>query len=140
MVKRAVTLAVSCLFFTSAARAERLPTTVTPTHYDLKFAVDLANARFDGTETIHVQVASPTAKVVLNAAEIAFGDVTIGAGASAQKATVALNAEEQTATFSVPTPLPAGASGIHIAYRGILNNELGGVHFSKTKNRNQART
>src|SRR4051794_36264469 len=124
MVKRALSIAASCIVltslpaFTAAARAERLPTTVTPTHYDLKFDVDLANARFDGTETIHVQVASPIMKVVLNAAEITFGDVTIGAGASAQKATVALNPEDQTATLTVPKPLPAGATEIHISYRG----------------------
>jgi aminopeptidase N len=146
MVKRGLSIGACCVVLTSftpfipAALAERLPTTVTPTHYDLKFAVDLANARFDGTETIHVQVASPTAKVVLNAAEITFGDVTIGAGAGAQKATVALNAGEQTATLSVPQPLPVGATEIHIAYRGILNDELRGFYLSKTKTRNYAVT
>jgi len=31
------------------ASAQRLPTTVSPDHYDLKFSVDLEHARFDGT-------------------------------------------------------------------------------------------
>src|SRR3954470_4362595 len=73
------------------ASAQRLPTIITPSHYDLAFVVDLARERFEGTETIHVQVAEPTTNVVLNAFEITFNEVTIGAGASAQTATVTLD-------------------------------------------------
>ena len=60
------------------ASAQRLPTIVTPAHYDLAFVVDLARERFEGTETIRVQVAEPTPQVVLNAVEIEFREVTIG--------------------------------------------------------------
>ena len=52
------------------ASAQRLPTNVTPSHYDLSFVVDLPGERFEGTETIRVQVAEPTRTVVLNAFEI----------------------------------------------------------------------
>jgi aminopeptidase N len=141
MVKRALATAVFLsLFGGHTALGARLPTTITPDHYDLKFVVDLANARFDGTETIRVLVASPTSNVVLNAAEITFGDVTIGAGASAQKATVSLNEADQTATLSVPKPIAAGSTEIHIAYRGILNDQLRGFYLSKSKTRNYAVT
>src|SRR5262245_26513568 len=85
------------------ARAQqRLPTTVTPSHYDLSFTVDLQRARFDGTETIYVDVLQPTRTIVLNAAEIAFRDVTIGTGAATQKASVSLSEPLQTATLTVP--------------------------------------
>jgi aminopeptidase N len=141
MVKRALSTAIFLsVFGVHAALAARLPTTVVPDHYDLKFVVDLANARFDGVETIQVRVAAPTSRIVLNAAEITFGDVTIGAGPSAQKATVALSAEDQTATFSVPKPIAAGPAEIHIAYRGILNDQLRGFYLSKSKTRNYAVT
>src|SRR5262249_49253893 len=109
------------LSVTGTARAQwRLPTTVTPSHYDLSFTVDLQRARFDGSETIQATVAQPTRTIVLNAAEIAFHEVTIGTGASAQRATVSLSDEYQTATLTVPKALPRGATEIHITYTGIL--------------------
>ena len=73
------------------ASAQRLPPNVTPSHYDLAFVVDLPGERFEGTETIRVQVAEPTRTVVLNAFEIQFRDVTIGVGGAAQVAKVTLD-------------------------------------------------
>jgi aminopeptidase N len=144
MVKRTPSAAISLLVLASSlassAAAERLPTTIAPDRYDLKFTVDLAGARFDGTETIHVQVKSSTTTVTLNAAELTFQDATIGTGSNAQKAQVSLNAGAQTATLSVPKPLAAGPADIHIAFRGILNDELRGFYLSKSKTRNYAVT
>ena len=122
------------------ASAQRLPTIVTPSHYDLAFAVDLAGERFDGTETIRVQVAEPTQRVVLNAAEIQFREVTIGTGAAAQTAAVTLDAAAQTATLTVPTPIAKGATEIHARFSGILNNQLRGFYISQTKLRKYAVT
>jgi aminopeptidase N len=124
----------------SPAFAQRLPTIVVPEHYDLKFAVDLRQARFDGTETIHVQVTEATPRVVLNAADIAFHEVTIGSGPSAQTATVALNERDQTATLTVATALAKGPADIHLRYTGILNDKLRGFYLSKTKERSYAVT
>src|SRR5258708_13927537 len=81
------------------ARAERLPATVVPNHYDLSFAVDLAGARFDGIETIPVEIGRPTRTVVLHALEIAFPDVTVGARPTTQKAPAALHQRHPTATL-----------------------------------------
>ena len=124
----------------SPAAAQRLPITVLPTHYDLAFVVDLAHERFDGTETIQVEVAEPTTRVVLHAVDLAFRDVTIGAGASAQTATVALDETAQTATFTVPRMLATGPSAIHIRYSGALNTSLRGFYISRTSARNYAVT
>src|SRR5438132_6700811 len=110
------------------AQAQRLPTIVTPEHYDLSFVVDLRNSRFDGNETIHVNVAQATPRIVLNAAEIEFNDVTVGTGAAAQRATVTLDAASQTAALSVPKPVDRGATDIHIRYKGVLNDELRGFY------------
>jgi len=136
-------LLTSLLFVALAAgsaRAQRLPTTVTPDHYDLKFSVDVRGARFDGTETIHVQVHEATPRIVLNAADITFHEVTIGSGTSTQPAKVELNAADQTATLTVPTPLAAGPADVHISYSGILNDKLRGFYLSKTEARNYAVT
>src|SRR2546423_12912720 len=64
----------------SAAHAQRLPAGVSPDHYDLAFVVDLTHERFDGVETIRVNVAAPTNRIVLNAVDIDFREVTIGSG------------------------------------------------------------
>src|SRR4029079_662141 len=98
----------AALLIAVPASAPRLPTNVTPSHYDLAFVVDLPGERFEGTETIRAQVAEPTRTVVLNAFEIRFREVTIGSGAAAQVAKVTLDEGTQTATLAVPNLLPKG--------------------------------
>src|SRR3954449_3215096 len=122
------------------ASAQRLPGGVTPERYDLAFVVDLVHERFDGTETIRVNVAAPTTRIVLNALDIDFREVTIGAGGTAQKATVTSDSTAQTATFTVPRPIPAGTHDIHVRYGGSLNSQLRGFYISKTKLRKYAVT
>ena len=131
---------ILCLLACSPAGAQRLPTTVVPAHYDLAFDVDLAAARFDGVETIKVALAEPSRRVVLNAVEIQFHEVTIDAGGVSQKATVALNAATQTAALNVPRTIPAGPADIHIRYTGILNDKLRGFYLSQANGRTYAVT
>jgi aminopeptidase N len=124
-------VAIAFLLSTLPARAERLPAGVVPSHYDLGFAVDLARARFEGIETIRVDIAQPTRTVVLHALDIAFRTVTItAAGTAAQTASVTLNEPLQTATLTVPKALPKGAADIEIVYTGILNDKLRGFYLS----------
>jgi aminopeptidase N len=122
------------------ASAQRLPKTVIPSHYDLAFVVDLPGEKFEGTETIRAQVAEPTRTIVLNAFEIQFREVTIGAGAASQTAKVTLDEAAQTATFTVPNVIATGATEIHVRYSGTLNSQLRGFYISKTKLRKYAVT
>jgi aminopeptidase N len=87
-----------------------------------------------------VTVAEPTSRVVLHALDLDLRDVTIGTGASAQKATVALDEATQTATLAVARALPKGSTEIHVRYAGILNSQLRGFYISKTKLRKYAVT
>ena len=135
-----LTALIATLLTALPASAQRLPTTVTPSHYDLAFVVDLNRERFDGTETIQIQVADATTRVVLNAAELQLREVTIGKGATVQTATVTLDEASQTATLTVPKPLATGATEIHAKFSGILNTQLRGFYISKTKLRKYAVT
>jgi aminopeptidase N len=137
---RSLAILAAALLRALPASAQRLPTLVTPDHYDLAFIVDLGRERFEGTETIRVQVAEPTPRVVLHALDIQFREVTIGVGALAQTATVTLDEKNQTATLSVPTPLAKGPAEIHIRYAGLLNSQLRGFYISRTKLRKYAVT
>jgi aminopeptidase N len=131
---------VAALVLTSHAFAQRLPNDATPTHYDLSFDVDLANARFSGKETIRVDLPRSTRTVTLNAAEITFRDVTIESAGATQTATVALDEGRQMATLRVPKPLAKGAAQIHITYDGILNDKLRGFYLSTEKDQRYAVT
>src|SRR2546423_9749513 len=130
----------ACVVIASPASAQRLPAGIAPEHYDLAFVVDLAHERFDGSETIRIDVAAPTGRIVLNAVDIDFREVTVGSGAGAQKATVTSDATSQTATLTVPRPIAAGKTDVHIRYAGTLNSQLRGFYISKSKARKYAVT
>ena len=137
---RAATLVCVALLSSPNVFAQRLPGGVTPSHYDLNFDVDLANARFAGTETIRVDVAQPTRTVTLNAAEITFRQVTIESGGATQTATVTTDERRQMATLRVPKTVAKGPAQIHIAYTGILNDKLRGFYLSTEKDQRYAVT
>jgi aminopeptidase N/puromycin-sensitive aminopeptidase len=131
-----------CLFLASArpAQAQRLPQTVRPEHYTLCLTPDLKAATFSGVESIDLNLAEPTNRITLNAAEIDFESVTATANGKQQTASVALDKEKEQAAFSFPENLPAGKATLTIRYRGILNNDLRGFYLSKTARRNYAVT
>ena len=133
-------LALSFLSYSCSTFAQRLPTTVIPTHYTLKLAPDLKAATFSGVESIDLNIAQPTRSITLNAIELAFQSVTIYPNGPGQTGTVSLDPATQQATFTFPKIVPAGNATIKIQYTGILNNELRGFYLSKTARRNYAVT
>src|SRR5262249_52099427 len=131
---------ILCLLACSPAGAQRLPTTVVPEHYDLAFDVDLKTARFEGVETIKVSLAQPSRRIVLNALDISFHEVTIRAAGAEQRAAVTENDATQTAALPVPRDIPAGPADIHVRYTGVLNDKLRGFYLSTANGRNYAVT
>jgi aminopeptidase N len=142
MRARLVAALPCALFFLACApaNAQRLPTTVVPDHYDLAFDVDLAGARFGGTETIKLTLTEASRRIVLHALDIQFQDILVKAGGMEQKAGVTLNEPTQTAAFTVARVVPAGPAEIRIRYTGILNDKLRGFYLSKANGRNYAVT
>jgi aminopeptidase N len=132
----------AALFFLGAvtASAQRLPSAVSPLHYDITVTPRLAEATFGGTVAIRLRLASPSSTIVLNAAEIKFGGASVSAGGRTQKAEVVLDATKEQATFRVPAAVPAGDAELTIAYEGILNDDLRGLYLSKANNRRYAVT
>ncbi|MGO8757275.1 MAG: M1 family metallopeptidase [Terracidiphilus sp.] len=139
----AAAAASAIVFFLScspAAHAQRLPSTVVPTHYALKLTPDLKAATFSGEESIDVTLKEPTSSITLNANELAFQSVSIASNGSEQTAKVSLDTAKEQATFTVPAAIPAGSATLKIRFTGILNNELRGFYLSKTDRRNYAVT
>src|SRR6187200_2407464 len=121
-------------------RAQRLPPTATPEHYDLAFVVDIPNKRFEGTETIRVRLAQPTSRIALNAAELTLEEATVTAAGAAQPAALSLDRAAETATLTVDDQLPAGSADIRIRFTGTLNDRLRGFYLTKSEKRNYAVT
>src|SRR5580658_5058530 len=120
----AVALLADFCSLAGAASAQRLPQTASPESYDLKFTPDLAKATFAGEETIEVVLHSPSDRITLNSAEIKINSATISGGGNSQTATVSYDTEKEQATLAVPKTIAAGPATIHMAFDGILNNEL----------------
>lgn len=127
-------------FVSASAFGQRLPVNVRPDHYSLAFDVDLANERFEGSETIRVRLAQPTSRIVLHALDLEFREVTIRSGGAAQSARVVLDKTTQTASLVVPKAISAGAADIDIRYSAALNPALRGFYLSKANGRNYAVT
>jgi aminopeptidase N len=122
------------------ARAQRLPTTVLPDHYDLAFDVDLTHATFIGTETIHVRVVAPTRRIVLHALELKFDTAAIAVAGQTQDASVSFDEAAETATLTVAREMLPGLADIHITFSAPLNAALRGFYLSRANGRNYAVT
>ncbi len=139
-MKRFVVVVCALLWLAGAAGAQRLPGNVVPDHYKITLIPDLKNATFEGDETIDVRVLTPTPTIVLNSADIKFGDVTVAAGGATQPAKVTADDKSEMATLTLEKPLAAGPAQLHIKFTGILNDKLKGFYLSKTQRRNYAVT
>ncbi|HWR34457.1 MAG TPA: M1 family metallopeptidase [Clostridia bacterium] len=130
-----LTFALACMGF-----AQRLPETASPSHYQLTFTPNFSDNTFKGEETIEVRVLKPTNAITLNAAEIAFDDVSVSQGQQVQQAKVSLDEKIEMATLTVDKPLTAGDAKINIRYTGQLNDKLRGFYLSQTAKRKYAVT
>ncbi|MGA2001338.1 MAG: M1 family metallopeptidase, partial [Terriglobales bacterium] len=139
-MKRLLSAVALLLSMACVGNAQRLPGDVVPSHYQITLAPDLKSATFEGEETIEVRVLKPASNIVLNAAEIKFGDVTVTSGSATQTAKVIADEKSEMATLALADAAPAGPATIHIKFSGTLNAQLRGFYLSNTKRRNYAVT
>jgi aminopeptidase N len=131
---------IFCLLVSGFATAQRLPQGVTPEHYSLTFAPDLAKATFSGEEFILVQVQKPGATITLNAVELALQEATVIQGEKTQTAQVQLAPAREQAVLTVANALEVGPATVHIKFTGTLNDQLRGFYRARTALRSYAVT
>ncbi|HEY2168350.1 MAG TPA: M1 family metallopeptidase [Candidatus Angelobacter sp.] len=131
------------LFFAISAislQAQRLPTTIVPSHYKLLLDPDIGQQKFIGEETITVQAQQSTSEIVLN---------SLGLEISLAEATVADKTLPAQVTYDQPNemvrlifaqPMPKGIVGLHLKYSGKLTTGLRGLYLSKSARRQYAVT
>src|SRR5271165_5030098 len=134
-MKRILLVFAAGLLACGGAVAQRLPGGANPNHYALTVQMNFANNTYDGDETIDLTLTKPSNTITLNAVEIDFHEVTATAGGQTQTAKVSSDEKNETATFAVDKPLPAGAATVHIKYTGHLNDKLRGFYLSTYKGR-----
>src|SRR6202158_3934782 len=130
-MKRILTALTFCLLTISLASAQRLPEGSRPENYKLTFTPDLEKATFEGDEVIAIRLLKPTSEITLNAIDIDFHEVTVTSGSTTQRAKVTPEKKKEMVVLSVEKPLAAGPATVHIAYTGILNNEMRGLYLGK---------
>ena len=112
----------------------RLPTTVSPTRYDIRLEPDLDSATFVGEETITVTVKEPVNEVVLNAVDLLIQSVAIeDAGGVVVQGSVAVETEAERARFLFPTSIEPGECRLRLSFTGVLNDRLHGFYRSTYK-------
>jgi aminopeptidase N len=110
----------------AAQAADRivLPADVVPTHYDIAVVSHAAQLAFDGHVAIDVTVAASTNTIKLNAADLAFGKVTLTGETAAPK--VSYDTTQETATLTFAQPVAAGHHVLTIDYTGKINQHAAG--------------
>jgi aminopeptidase N len=112
--------------FSFAATPGTLPKTVTPVHYTLDLTPDLEKLTFSGAELVDIDVAAPTARLVLNALDLTIESAAVDGEVAAE---IAPHGETQTVTFDFPHPITAGRHQLRVAFAGRINPFAHGLFY-----------
>jgi puromycin-sensitive aminopeptidase len=108
----------------------RLPRAVVPRRYDLRVTPDLEAAVFEGEVDVDVDVAEPTATVVVNAIELEIDEAWVSVDGVRHEADVSLDADLERAMLTLGAELAPGPAVVSLRFRGVLNSKLRGFYRS----------
>jgi aminopeptidase N len=131
------------LFLTIAAmslQAQRLPTSIVPSHYNLVLDPDIAGQKFTGEETITMQVQQATSEIVLNSLGLDISLAEVTATNKTLPAKVAYDQPNEMVRLALAQTLPVGAASLHLKFSGKLTTGLRGLYLSKSARRQYAVT
>ncbi|MEN3370458.1 MAG: hypothetical protein V7609_2601 [Verrucomicrobiota bacterium] len=110
----------------------KLPKEVVPKSYEIQLKPDLEKLTFTGSETVMLEVRKPVRTITLNVNAVTIGSATLtGAdGALALTASIAINAQEQTATLTFAQEIAAGTHTLTLDFAGKINQAGQGLFFA----------
>ncbi|MYC36394.1 MAG: M1 family metallopeptidase [Chloroflexi bacterium] len=115
-----------------SADAVVLPANVKPNKYRLTLQPDLNTFTFKGEQTVDIEIVEPTARIVLNAAELEITGVTLRRnGSETSTHSVSLDADTETVTLDFGRTLSPGRAQLEMEFTGILNDRLVGFYRSE---------
>ncbi len=113
------------------AHPHRLPRNVLPRRYDIDLEPELDSASFMGSVRISLEVVEPVNCIVLNAAELSIGSVSVtvdGEAVSVSECTV--DDAMERLTIDLDETLSPGQAVVEIVFKGVLNDQLRGFYRS----------
>ena len=114
--------------------SHRLPRSVVPSRYEIRIEPDLRAGTFTGAETVGVTVQEPVSEIVLNAADLALGEVTIGNGrGTTLRGAATLEEGTERARLVFPQTLEPGSWRLSLSFAGSLSEKLRGFYGSTMK-------
>ena len=107
----------------------RLPRAVLPRRYSATLTLNLDERTFSGSQTIELEVASPTNELILHGTALQLGKVTLRAG-NAQHTPASIQPVEvsETVVLRFASPLPAGAASLDVEWTGRFTEGLRGLY------------
>ena len=109
----------------------RLPTSVTPSHYNLHLKPDLESETFTGSVEISIEAVETISQIVLNAKEIELNSARlIGASVAIEATDFTYDDELERVTIHLDGEAPSGSHTLTIDFDGILNRKLAGFYIS----------
>ena len=115
-----------------SADAVVLPGNVQPSKYRLTLQPDLESFTFKGEQTVDIEIVAPTARIMLNAAELEISDVTLlHNGKRFPASSIAVDADTETATLDFGQTLSPGRAQLGMKFSGVLNDRLVGFYRSE---------
>ena len=114
--------------YSSATTPGALPKTVLPAHSRVHFNLDPYADTFSGTVTHQIKLSAPTSRLVLHAAGLNIGAVSL-IGSSAP-ITVTSDQPSQTITLALGNALSIGTHEISLDFQGKLNANGYGLYYA----------
>src|SRR6266853_6183209 len=104
--------------FSFDATPGKLPKTVVPLHYALDLTPDLDKLTFSGSESVDIEVTTPTERLVLNAVDMTIEAAAVDGEAAPE---ISTDTAAQTVTFAFPHAIAAGRHQLRISFAGRIN-------------------
>lgn len=120
--------------------AQRLPSSVRPSHYKLFLDPNIADKKFSGEEFIDVQLDVPEQDIVLNSLDLDISSAEISSGGTTRSATIVYDKPDEMVRFAAPAVIPAGPAQLHLKFSGALTRGLRGLYLSHSDRRDYAVT
>ena len=115
-----------------SADAVVLPSNVKPVKYRMTLQPDLNTFTFQGEQTVDIEITVPTARIVLNAAELEIDEVALRRnGVPVPVRSVSLDEETETATLDFGEIQAQGPAQLEMKFTGVLNDRLVGFYRSE---------
>ncbi|MES2295802.1 MAG: M1 family metallopeptidase [Pseudomonadota bacterium] len=116
--------------FSFATTPGKLPKDIIPLQYAAHLVPDLALHTFLGSETVELEVRAPTARIVLNAAELDIDAASLsGKGWSETALTPVFERARQTVSFTLARPLAPGRYSLALKFHGRISREPRGLYY-----------